>query len=470
MTISRRCALLLQVLLIPSVYSFELASNVGVYTGYRSDSADFSLCSTLADFNYWGYGQAKFRSINLWDIRLTGIGAVSETFYYRGMAGYARVLGGRYRDSGVFDILSDPHNSALGEYYTSCCKGGCGCSDECAPCACQCAGAGQKYHQSVPSKGCLTGSAFDLSLALGHMFHSSDTLGWAPVIGWAFNQQRYKTLSTMWGPIPLTYFPSSTCIATESGMPFYEDNAILVGGLAPTTGMLVAFDTPNSATFTVDSTASEVNQVTVEGVGQRLLEPGLGCGPTCVRFGACGDNSSYRARWNGPFIGLDLLWDFAEGFRLQMAYELHYQRLSGRFDSMGGGGCCEQVCQCDSCPSFQKMLRGPGESRDYQNIEGCNSFCPQTITWHSRGWGQVVDASLAYQCGQNWLVGCALSYSMASASKCRAIDQCSSCCSVINPTARSRFDPDPQPYWKDARFRQAKWQSIVASLGLAYQF
>jgi len=449
--------------------AFELTSELTVFTGYRADCADFSICSTLADFNYWGYGQAKFRSVNLWGVQLRGTGAISDTFYYRGAVGYGRVLGGRYKDSGVFDILSDPHNSAMGEYYSSCCTS-CGCADDCPPCDCQAAEIGQKYHQTVTAKGCLSGSAYDLSIAVGRMFHTTTEIGWAPLLGWSFNQQRYKTISTMWGPIPLTYFPSNTCMATESGMPFYEDNAILVGGLASSTGMLVAFDTPNSATFEVNLTEPEKNQVTVEGVGQRLLEPDLGCEPTCVRFGACGDDSSYRARWNGPFVGLDLLWVPSESFRLNLSYELHYQHLSGRFDSMGGGDCCSQPCPCEGCPAFQKMLRGPGESRDYLNIPGCNTFCPQTISWASRGWGQVIDASLVYLCSPRWQVGCLISYSTASTDRCRTIEPCESCCSVINPSARSRFDPDPQPYWKDATFRKARWQSILVSLGLGYRF
>jgi len=468
--------------------AFELRSELDLATGYRNDNARFGICSTLSDPRFFGYGLAKFRNINMWEVQLTGVGAITDNAYFRGLVGYATVLGGKYRDSGVFDILSDPFNATLGEDYYTCCAG-CKCDDKCPPCSCECAD--KTYHRTVEAKASLSGSAWDASIALGYMFHASEEFGVAPVIGWSFNQQRYKTFNGSFGPIPLQYFPYS-CRSNDPDNPFYDTHAPIFGGVAADASFAGAYGLGNSSSqgpTDLNVTSDAGLDVLFSAQGAAWLLEGknaesqytAGCDMPCISFGQCPNNNSYRARWNGPFIGLDFLWTPSQDWNVTLGYELHYQHLSGRFDSIGGGNCCDGVCSCESCPTFSTvnaLFSFDGEGNLWDQ---CQRFCPASITWSSNGWGQVFSGAINYQCNQNWQAGIALRYTMANANGCDTIDPCSSCCEVLNGAALWPENIQPgggvlavveeaAPVWSDASFQKARWRSFSAQVSVGYLF
>lgn len=467
--------------------AFELRSELDLATGYRNDNARFGICSTLSDPRFFGYGLAKFRNINMWEVQLTGVGAITDNAYFRGLVGYATVLGGKYHDSGVFDILSDPFNATLGENYYACCVG-CGCEDKCPPCTCECAD--KTYRRTVEAKASLSGSAWDASIALGYMFHASEEFGVAPVVGWSFNQQRYKTFNGSFGPLQMQYLP----YACNSDGDFYTNNAPIFGGVASDAAFAGAYSVPNVTSLIVNdinlTSAGPLTEFSAGGPGAWLLtgkniesNTTAGCDLACTYFGQCPNNNSYRARWNGPFIGLDFLWTPSQDWNVTFGYELHYQHLSGRFDSLGGGNCCDGVCSCDFCPKFSTVNALWTEDGETNLWDKCQGFCPASITWSSNGWGQVFSGAINYQCNQNWQAGIALRYTMANANGCDTIDPCSSCCEVLNGAAlwsdalANQQVPgyiavreEVAPVWSDASFQKARWRSFSAQVSVGYLF
>lgn len=427
--------------------AFELRSQINLTSGYRSDNAKFAICSTLSNPNYFGYGEAKFQAVNLWEVQLMGIGAFTDNWYVRALVGYGAVLGGKYNDSGVFDILSDPFNATIGENYYTCCSG-CGCDDVC-PCDCTCGEA--TYRTTVPTQGCVGGSAWDAWIAFGYMFHASEEFGIAPVIGWSFNQQRYKVKNGSWGPVPLMY-ELAACSEDKSALDaFHTNNLPLVGGVG--------------AGYALDLYAGETE--IWSGDNTSLTGPlNTGCKAPCTVFGLCGDDTTYRARWNGPFIGLDFYWTPSQDWHVLMGYELHYQHLSAQFDSLGGGDCCTDYCGCDYCPGFTTLC-------SYEDGNYCVPFCASTITASSNGWGQVFYFNGYYQVNQNWQVGFELNYTMANANSCDSVDPCEACCVVCNGAAESltnSYATDVNPYWQNATFQKARWRNFGAQVSVGYLF
>jgi hypothetical protein len=431
--------------------AFELRSQINLTTGYRNDNAKFAICSLLSNPAYYGYGQAKFQAVNLWEVQLNGIGAFTDNWYVRALVGYGAVLGGKYNDSGVFDILSDPYNATLGENYYSCCSG-CVCEDQC-PCDCTCGD--EIYRNTVPSQGAVGGSAWDAWLAFGYMFHASEEFGIAPVVGWSFNQQRFKVKEGSWGPVP-TSFEVVKCADDDSIIEaFYTENLLLTGGICTgTSESIAAAGHPDLFVGNASSTLGSIVNT--------------GCGCQCTVFGLCGDDTAYRARWNGPFIGLDFYWTPSQDWHVMMGYELHYQFYNGRFDTLGGGGdCCETGCNaCDYCPGFQRLC-------SYEEGNGCVNFCPSTITTSSSGWGQRFYFNAAYQVNQNWQVGFNLDYTMANANDCDQVDPCEACCHVCNGAALvadNSLAVDVHPIWSNASFKKARWRSFGAQVSVGYLF
>lgn len=445
-------------------YAFDLGSDFSVATGYRLDNAKVGLCATLSDPNYYGYGLARFKSINMWEIQLNGIGAITDNFYIRGMADYAVVLGGKYRDTGVFDMLSDPYNATLGANYYTCC--GCVC-EECPPCNCDC---GDKvYRQTVASRGALKGQAWDAATAIGYMFHLSDEFGMGPALGWSFNQQKYRTTEGAFGPLQLQYR------AVPCAPDFYVDNLFLISG------------TPEgSSLFIGELTAESQQQCQADPDFIRNIlgenpcsDVSVGCEAPCMGFGFCANDTIYRARWNGPFLGLDFFWRITQRWTMLFGYEIHLQRLNGKIITLGGDDCCA----CDCCPSFldsraSYLNQTVDEVLSSKAIPGeCVSFCPACITWNKWGWGQVFYANASYMCNDNWYVGLMADFTMASVNGCAAVDPCESCCTVYNGAARDPVTTaatlgavGDNPVWSAATFQKARWNSFVAKVSVGYLF
>lgn len=438
-----------------TAFGFELRSELNLTSGYRNDNAKFAICSTLSDPDFFGFGQANFRNINMWEVQLNGWGAFTDSVYLRGMVGYAKVLGGKVYDSGVVDILSDPYNATLGEDYYRCCVG-CICEDAC-PCECTC-GNSSVFHNTVPVQASLGGSAWDAKIALGYMFHASEEFGIAPVIGWEFNQQRYSYNHAIWGPIPLNYQAVGGCSqSTDEAYDFYVDHEVLYNGVGIGDEIVIRDGYSDSlGSFAQSLTLQDYADPSTNGA----------CGPVCVAFGLCGDDTVYRARWNGPFIGLDFYWTPSMDWKVTFTYELQYNHYSGRFDSLGGGGCCETFCGCNDCPRFQNFC----------DTSDCVEFQPQTITTSSNGWGQVFNLYANYAMNQNWQVGFELGYKMRNANDCGNVDPCESCVPVCNGAALVEDQtindgfPSSYPIWANASFKKARWRMFDAQVSLGYLF
>jgi len=420
--------------------AYDCDNQFQLLTGYRSDQAYFSLCSTLSDPDYYGYGKLEFRNVNFWQLELRGRGFFGHHLYLRGSAAISLVLGGRSRDSGVLDILSDPYNATLGQNYYSLFDN-CGCDQPCPPCQGGCCD-DKKFRNNVASNGWLSGYAWDAAAALGYLFYLSPEMGIAPVIGASFHQQRYKIVDSAFGPLPLQYF----VVSPEDD--FYLNNVALYSGAPENNSGTSEWVYENGAADPI--------------IWSSLLEPG--CRTVAASFGGCGSYSAYRPRWMGGFIGLDLLWAPSQNFTVTLEYELHLRHLSGRFDALGGSSCCGTECDplagCELCPQLRLSPFGAE----------CKRFCPATISWDKWGWGQLFYFAFDYRCNSNWRVGAQIAYSLARAGGCSAIDPCASCCEVVNGAAVIGASDVANPIWSEATFQQARWRSISAQASIGYSF
>lgn len=430
-------------------------SEVNFSTGYRNDNSRVALCATLSDPRYYGYGQMRMRNINMWEFQLDAKGTFAGSWYGRVLGSYATALSGRYQDSGVFDLLSDPFNAALGAGYYACCE--CCKPDLKCPCCCPCSD--QTERQLVQAKGSLRGQAWDFSGALGYAFSVADAVSVVPVVGWSYDTQRYSTYNGIYGAFPMQYF----FVGCAHG--FYNDNEIMFSGAPAGNRGVTVFEGANRTSVPLFLQWDNVQ-------GSSDFPLNVGCQSPCVAFGDCSNNTIYRARWNSPFIGFDLFgyylqWNFAAG------YELHYQSFSGRIQTLGGTPCntAPVPAGCtDLCPGFASL-----EYRDDSSPqEDCVPFCPATVSFSSRGWGQVFWGSAFYDIASNWQVGVKLRYAMANANRCRSADPCQSCCLVFNGAAQMErqngFIASANPIWADASLQSARWRSFSALMSLGYLF
>ena len=432
---------------------------VAIGTGYRQDSDSISLCATLSDPSFFGFGKMKARNVRIWEIGIGAAGSITDHVYARGSLAYGYILGGQVGDTGVADINSDPFNAVLGELYGRCCVS-CPCPDP-GPCSCDCAGS--EYRHTVPVSACVRGNTFDIDLAFGFEFRPCNDMVIAPVIGYQLNNQRQRWDQSIWGPLNLGFNaircgfdPDNLQAMTLSQGIYYVDGiadgyqpqgyVVLPATIGPTTG-------GEGADWGTTLTSN--------------------LGPQCVTFGNCFDGTVYRARWSGPYVGLDFGWALTDNWRVAAAYALHVSHYSGKFTTFGGfnGG----QCDCDLCPQFTSIC---GSNPSALSV-GLLGFQPSEMRFGSWGIGQEANLATDYRCGQ-WAIGLSLGYQYRQSKHCTPSDPCSNCTEVCNGSLSAHFVNDTStvvvpknvvaPIWQDAALQKARWSSWSALVTLEYMF
>jgi len=413
-------------------HGFEMGE-VAIATGYRQDSSSFAICSGLASPDYYGFGKIRARDVHMWEIGIGASASLTDHAYLRAALSYGVILGGKMNDSGVADINSNPLNSVLGGLYTDCCAP-CNCDDKGCACDCQ----DKIFHESVQTTANLRGNAVDFTIALGYAFRPMDDFMLAPVVGWTYNSQRQRWVDAIYGPIQLTGYaypcPAADYALNEAGTPPYFNNtnpdAVVIAGREP----------------------QQLNLGYLDGLNP-VYE-------SCVSFGNCFDGTVYRARWNGPFIGVDLGYAISDVWNVVVGYALSYCNLNAKFQTFTS--VTDQGCNCDQCPTFLDYY---GPNNTLQEI----SFVPSEMTFSSWGLGQEISIATDYRCG-NWTAGLGVGWSYRNATNCAESDPCYSCQTTYNPEAYLVSGAGMRPVWSYAQLTKARWGSFSALVTLGYLF
>ncbi|MFZ4098873.1 MAG: hypothetical protein ACOYKZ_00900 [Chlamydiia bacterium] len=452
---------------------------VAIGTGYRQDASSLSICSTLSDPDFFGYGKMRARNVRIWEIGIGAAASITDHAYARASIAYGFVLGGKVVDSGIADISSDPFNAVIGEYYGTCCSVCPPCTDP-GPCSCDCDGA--VYRHTVPVTATVKGNTFDFDLAFGFEFRACSDMIIAPVIGYQFNQQRQRWDQSIWGPISLAVNPLSNSggnlgnIGSLCGydVPYDLDSEGLItqdDGIYY--GDLDALNNPEVLGYALIGNA-RLNSTIGTGETAVTTENGL-LGPQCVGFGDCFNGTVYRARWNGPYIGIDLGWEFTSNWRAAASYALHFSHYNGEFTTFGGNQGSQ--CDCNFCPQWLEICGAPANDLTLTPI----GFAPSQMAFATWGIGQEVNLATDYRCGQ-WAIGFALGYQYRQVSHCIPSDPCGSCVEVCNGSLGGHYvnpnaavlsvvpDNGTSPIWQFANMQRARWSSFSALVTLEFMF
>lgn len=423
-------------------YGFHMGE-VAIATGYRQDSSSFAICSGLASPQYYGYGKAKSRDVHIWEIGIGASASINDHLYLRSALSYGAILGGKLYDSGIADINSNPLNSVFGGLYTDCCAP-CNCDDTSCACDCQ----DKIFHPTVQTKANLRGNVIDFNVALGYAFRPCDDWMIAPVVGWTFNSQRQRWVDAFYGPLNQT--------------------GAFIPCVGHTTNVLVStVDDPTPISFNL------LDPVTLQQT--TLLQTAtLGC----VSFGDCFDGTVYRARWNGPFVGIDLGWSVSDVWNVVVGYAFSYNHLQIKFNTVTSED--QQGCACNLCPEFGYEILLANNNSLSSTRWGGYAFVPSEMRFGSWGIGQEVSIATDYRCG-NWVAGLGVSYTYKTATQCADSDPCTSCYDSRNPeqllenfvasTVPGKNVQRPvRPVWSYAQLDKARWGSFSALVTLGYQF
>lgn len=421
-------------------HGFEMGE-VAIATGYRQDSSSFAICSGLASPDYYGFGKIRARDVHMWEIGIGASASLTDHAYLRAALSYGVILGGKVNDSGVADINSNPANSVLGEFYTDCCAP-CNCDDKSCQCDCQ----DKIFRESVQATANLRGNAVDFNIALGYAFRPMDDFMIAPVVGYTYNSQRQRWTDSIYGPIQMSGHAMPCPISSKD---------------AGTTDW--AYDELTNAysntALPADVTLQRLNLGTVTDANTRPDDL------ACVSFGNCFDGTVYRARWNGPFIGVDLGYAISDVWNVVVGYALSYCNLNAKFQTFTSE--TDQGCNCDQCPTFYDTY-GQAPSTDTGPFQSLG-FVPSEMTFSSWGLGQEISIATDYRCG-NWTAGLGIGWTYRNATKCAESDPCFSCETTRNPETAATSSNAERPVWSYAQLTKARWGSFSALVTLGYQF
>ena len=408
-------------------HGFEMGE-VAIATGYRQDSGSFSICSGLASPEHYGFGKMRARDQHIWEIGIGASMSLTDHAYLRSALSYGVILGGKVQDSGVADINSNPLNSILGELYTECCAP-CNCDDK--PCACDCPE--KTFVKSVQTTAHLTGNVVDWNIAFGYAFRPMDDFMIAPVVGWTYNSQRQRWSGAIYGPLQargvLQPCESATFVPAQGvgGQDYWSWNEPIPSG-----------------------PLYEAN---------RLLDAAEGC----IAFGNCFDGTVYRARWNGPFIGVDLGYAISDVWNVAVGYAFSYNNYNGKFETLGGEN-GDDACNCDLCPQFLNQFPYIVNGEPYTY-----AFRPSSMRFGSWGIGQEVSVATDYRCG-NWRAGLGIGYTYKNATHCADSDPCVSCETTRYPNQFVQEGNKEYPIWSYATLQKARWSSFSVLVTLGYEF
>jgi len=433
--------------------------NIGLFTGYRQDSANLSICSSLSDPAAYGFGKLKARNVHIWEIGAVADYNFTEHATILGSISWGEVLGGKLKDSGVADLNGNPWNVVIGDDYSACC---------CPPCAqqapCDCGCDGQEFRPLTPVTARLSGNVWDANIGLSYQFNASENFAIMPSIGYAFNRQSYTYRQAQWGPIHMSYQPFPCTIDDDDIAYIHVANADIEGGTAPVGIAAYKDDMPyHEYVLPFGATyywMSETDPVTA---------PVASATTTCLSIGNCFDGSNYRARWSGGFLGLDLVFAWQK-VNFSLGYRAYLQNYSGRFKTGG-------ACACNSCLSFYeagKEWQNPPDG-SWDEIISYSQQLPKKqlavdseMRFSSWAYGQSLNVAADWYCGPVNM-GLYFDIGYRTAPGCTEVSPCASCEFVVNPALKEDVTAQ-YPIWSNATKRNARWNYLRAGIFAAIEY
>jgi len=432
--------------------------DLGLYSGYRQDSASFSICSTLSNPAIFGFGKMRARQVHIWEIGAFASYRFTEDVSLMADVNWGQVLGGRIRDSGVADINSNPWNAVIGGIYASCCD--CGCK----PDLCQCTCPDKFPGRLTPVQAGLTGNVWDVKVALDYAYYLTEDFSVTPMIGYAFNQQRYKYRNASWGPVQLA-------------LQLYSCDEVTKGASANIIGQL-----PSGADIAVheieaiwDNDIIGLPAATpyLVGEGDDLATYGYPVNDArlqCVQIANCFDGTAYRANWNGGFIGLNFGYHMADNWNLSLQYNFYLQNYSGRFSTFGGER--NSPCDCNQCLDFfvvGKDYLAPGKTSAAGVDLPRQGFAGSEMRFGGWAYGQELSLASEWRCN-DWVAGIFGAVGYRYAPGCKEVSPCASCTFIENGGLRPDGGGDINPVWSNATAQGARWNSFQINANVAYLF
>lgn len=342
------CLMTLSLQNLSAAWMEDSVLDVGV--GYRTDSIEFrskigfDAASSLSD----GVSESlltdsvfdnihekdKFRSLNMWQISAYGKTTFCEGVYLRGSADYARIVDGNLKTHYSFGSTS----SSPSEVVTT---------DEVVV-----SGEGDESSSFVDNTIKLradadSGYAYDLSAGIGYEWSfCCDQFKIAPLVGWSYNVQDIKAKRFRFGNASSSFSSSSS-------------ESFVVEEISSSSDI-----ESSSSTFVESSSSSSSSQ------------------SSHIR-------SNSRVRWNGPWVGVDMVYNVDCDWTLFGGFEWHWARVQSK---------------------FRTRLDLANNENNQTSFHFDNHF-------HSRATGAVFNLGTAYRFDECWSAGVQGAYTIMNGRK-----------------------------------------------------
>jgi len=442
-----------------AVYGSQMGE-LGLYSGYRQDSASFSICSTLSDPATFGFGKMRARQVHIWEIGAVANYRFTEDVGLAVNVSWGKVLGGRVRDSGVADINSDPWNAVIGGLYASCCD----CS--CKPDLCQCTCPDKFPRVLTPVQAGLTGNVWDVDIVLDYSYFLTENFSVTPMIGYAFNQQRYKFRNASWGPVQLALQFAACEDLVKGRQPLKVGEEVDPG--IDIAAILIELPWDNDVVGLTSAAPYVVGDADLNILDYQY--PLRGSIPECVQIASCFDGTAYRANWNGGVIGLNFGYIVTNDWHLTLQYNFYLQNYSGKFSTFGGDR--NSPCDCNQCLSafvVGKEYLATGKTSPSGADLPRQGFANSEMRFGGWAYGQELALASQWRCN-DWVASIVGSVGYRYAPGCKEVSPCASCNFIENGGLRPDGGGDINPVWSDATAQGARWNSFQINANVAYLF
>lgn len=241
-------------------------SSLELSVGYRTDDLNFRIGSPTQ--NPDTLSKVHFDELRIYQFGATYRGNFCECYYFRGDASVGGIYSGKSRVTNF---------------------------------NCFCDGENRNDHRFNRKTG--RGEVWDISGGFGYQICACDNaLKFIPLIGYSWNELRVRRFGPVHG---FARQQGNDCSACDDS---FDDSFFGTAAAQPATSLA-----KSSSNYNDDS-------------GNFIDDNSNG---RCFHEGRC-PNANYRARWNGPWVGFDLAYNFNCNLDLYGSFEYHWLHFNGR--------------------------------------------------------------------------------------------------------------------------------------------